>query len=147
VDAPSENRVEHHSARPWQWYAVDDYFKLFFPEEMESGDITIRLDPATHTLNTVLADHSWFQVVFSDESREQVEIIFPELPEPSDAFKGFLLFDVVLRQTGIDMDDEDTLLIRFAGRISKEMAARFHADPVPGAVLYVDKTAASPTFP
>jgi hypothetical protein len=147
VNAPRENGVDHHSARPWHWYAVDDYFKLFFPEKMESGDITIRLDPATHTLKTVLADQSWFQVVFSDESREQVEIIYPELPEPSDTFKGFLLFDVVLRQTGIHMDDEDTLLIRFAGRISKEMAARFHDDPVPGAVMHVDKAAASPTFP
>ncbi len=146
VDTDREKDLDDVAIRPWHWYAVDDFFKQFFPEKMESNDMEIVHDKTTHTLKIVFSNSSWFQICFSDESREHLDIIYPELSEDTDKFKGFYLFDVVSRQVGIDMDDDEILLIQFVGQIAKEIVTRHHTALVSGCVISIDKSLASPEF-
>jgi hypothetical protein len=134
------------AVRPWHWYAADDFFKQFFPEKMESNDMEIVYDEASFSLKIVFSDSSWFQVLFSDESRERVDITDPELPGDTARFKGFYLFDTVSRKTGIEMDDDETLLIRFVGQIAKEAVDKLYATRVSGSMISIDKSLASPEF-
>jgi len=134
------------AVRPWQWSAVDDFFKFLFPDDMESGSISVTYDEDAFCLQVLFTDNKIYQVVFSDESQDSVDIQFSEESKHSDQFQGFYLFDIVSSQVGMDEDDEETLLIQFIGRISKEAMLEKEFDLISGNAIVVDKSWAIPAF-
>ena len=146
VRTGTAEHVKKSGIRPWQWYAVDDFFKLFFPEEMESGIISVEYDDDALCLQVLFSDNNVYHVVFSDEFQDTVKIQFPENLKYPDRFQGFYLFDTVSGQIGMDEDDEETMLIKFIGRITGEAMRQKGLILTPGNSITVDKFQAIPSF-
>jgi len=146
VSTGTAEPLKGSAVRPWQWYAVDDFFKLLFPDDMESGTISVTYDENALCLQVRFTDNNIYQVIFSDESQDSVDIQFSEESKRSDRFQGFYLFDTVSRQIGLDKDDEETMLIQFIGRVSKESVLEKESDLTSGNAIIVDKSRAIPAF-
>jgi len=146
VSTGKENLSDKNDIRPWQWYAVDDYFKFFFPEKMESGAIEIKYDETDLSLHVIHSGNDVHQVVFSDDSQTEVNIVWPENLQKAKCIKGFYLFDTVSRQIGIEEDDDETMLIQFVGRIPMGNVPESHSSMAPGDLISVSKSKAFSTL-
>lgn len=131
--------------RPWQIYAVDDFFKQFFSDEMESGAIQIMKDEASLSVQIYHPDGSRYQVLFSDESTDMVEIQLP-ISEKYENLKGFYLFDTIFNQICINEDDDESMLVRLVGRLPLEILRNAGLTLLPGSAIQVNKSIFSSEF-
>ena len=132
------------TVRPWQVYAVDDFFKQFFPEKMESGNIRVMQDEMNGPIQIFNEDNGFYDVIFSHESQDSVGIALPEKSSKAGDLKGFYLFETVSERIGMDEDDEDLMVIRFIGRLPLEKLTREHLSESPGTLLHIKKSEALP---
>ena len=146
VSTGKETSENAAAIRPWQVFAVDDFFKQFFPEEMESGAIQVFYDEIGLSLQIHHLDGNHYQVIFSDESNRTVDIPFLNSSEDGGGLKGFYLFDTVSRQVGLEEDDDETRLIKFVGRLPLEKLLDGNIAAPPGSITHVNKSEASSKF-
>lgn len=144
VNSGSGISEDAETVRSWQVYAVDDFFKQFFPEKIESGTIRVMQDNKDVPIHIINEDNSFYGVIFTHESRDVVDIVLPDKTKETEKLKGFYLFETVSERIGMDEDDEDTMFIRFVGRLPLEKLYMDHLSALPGSVIHIKKSEASP---
>ena len=132
------------TVRTWQVYAVDDFFKQFFPEKMESGNIRVMQGEMNGPIQIFYEDNGFYDVIFSHESQDSVGIALPDKTKKAGDLKGFYLFETVSERLGMDEDDADSMVIRFVGRLPLEKLTGEHLSESPGSLLHIKKSEVLP---
>ena len=132
---------------PWQIMAVDNYFKQFFPDEMESGEIIIRLDEFDHSLHIHHKDRDQYIAIFTSESIDEIDIPIPADIQAAGKINGFCFFEAISRQISISDENDNAMLIQFLGWLPLENLVNAGLELVPGSVARIRKSQIHKGFP